>query len=96
MIPILVFYLHVVATVYVFTKRWQEENRTEAFVAVAFMALVFFAGWSVSTFILKLLIGQEGLGKFFERDALSLILLTMLEVALYSLYFTRGGRQKES
>lgn len=92
MIPLFVFYLHVVAATYVFTKRWQEENRAEAFLAVGFMALIFFVGWSVSTFILKLFVDQGGLGKFFDRDAMSLVLLTILETGLYSLYFTKRKR----
>lgn len=95
MIALFVFYLHVVAAVYVFTKRWQDENRREAFLAVCFMVLIFFVGWSVSTFILKIFVAQQGLGKFFDRDAMSLVLLTILEGGLYSLYFKKRKRSTE-
>ena len=89
MIPLLVFYIHIVAAAYVFTKRWQNENTAEAFIAVGFMTVVFFVGWTAATFILKLFVDQEGLGKLFDRDAMSLMLLTILEAGLYSMYFKK-------
>jgi enoyl-CoA hydratase/carnithine racemase len=85
-IPILVFYLHVVAIAGAFTKRWQEEGLVEGFLVVFFMALVFFVGWSISSFILKLFMPQAGLGYFFDRDAASLLLLTAGEGILYYFY----------
>lgn len=91
MIPLVVFYIHIVATAYIFTKRWQDEGKAEAFIAVGFMTVVFFVGWSVSTFILKLIIDQEGFGKLFDRDAMSLTLLALLEAGLYSMYFKKKG-----
>jgi drug/metabolite transporter (DMT)-like permease len=92
MIVLCIFYLHVVAAAYVFTKRWQETNTKEAIVAVGFMALVFFVGWSVATVILQFFIEREGLGKWFDRDAMALVLLTVLETVLYSTYFQRKKR----
>ncbi len=94
MIPLFIFYIHVVAATYVYVKRWQEEGKTEAFLAVGFMILIFFVGWSVSTFILKLLVDQRGLGEFFDRDAMSLVLLTILEAGLYVFYFRKKGRSE--
>lgn len=92
MIVLCIFYLHVVAAAYVFTKRWQETNTKEAFLAVGFMALVFFVGWSVATLVLQLFIEQEGLGKWFDRDAMALVFLTVLEIVLYAMYFQRKKR----
>lgn len=92
MIPLFVFYIHVVAATYVYAKRWQEEGIIEAFLAVGFMILIFFVGWSVSTAVLKLLVDERGLGRFFDRDATSLVLLTILEVGLYVFYFKKKGR----
>lgn len=92
MIVLCIFYLHVVAAAYVFTKRWQEANTKEALLAVGFMTLVFFVGWSVATFILQLFVVQEGLGKWFDRDTMALTLLTVMEVILYSMYLQRRRR----
>lgn len=89
MIPLLVFYLHVVVASYMYAKRWQEEGKAEAFLAVGFMILIFFVGWSVSTVLLKFFVDQAGLGRFFDRDAMSLVLLTFLEVGLYLFYFKK-------
>jgi len=86
MIELLVFYVHIVALVTMFTKRWQEEGWSEAFLVVFFMALIFFVGWSITSFIAKLLMDEEGFGLFLNRDAVSLLLLTIGEGILYYFY----------
>ena len=86
MIELVVFYVHVVAIVAMFTKRWQEEGLSEGFLVVFFMGLIFFVGWSITSFLMKLMMEQEGLGKFFDRDAASLLLLTVAEGILYYFY----------
>jgi len=94
MVALLVFYAHVVAMAWAFTKRWQEEGLAEGFIAVAFMVLIFFVGWSISSFILKLFMEQEGLGVFFDRDAASLVLLTAGESVLYYFFVRKEPAQK--
>ena len=96
MISVLIFYAHFVAGSYIFTKRWQEANTAEAFLAVAFMTVVFLVGWSVSTFLLKIVVDPGGLGKLFDRDAMSLTLLTLMEAGLYSLYYRRQRRDADT
>jgi hypothetical protein len=96
MVELFVFYIHVVAVVAMFTKRWQEEGLSEAFLVVFFMALIFFVGWSIATFLMKLLMEQEGLGLFFDRDAASLLLLTAGEVVLYYFYLRDEKRPQPS
>jgi hypothetical protein len=86
MVPLLVFYIHVVAIAAVFTKRWQDEGLTEGLLGVFFMGLIFFVGWSISSFILKLVMNKEGLGYFLDRDAASLLLLTAGEGVFYYFY----------
>lgn len=86
MIPLLVFYLHIVAVAAVFTRRWQEEGLGEGFLAVFFMALIFFVGWSMSSFLMKLLMSEQGLGILLDRDAASLSLLTVAEAVFYYYY----------
>jgi hypothetical protein len=86
-IPLLVFYLHVVALAAVFTKRYQEESVGEGFLAVFFMALIFFVGWAMASFLMKLIMPPEGWATWFDRDAASLALLTLGEAVLYYFYF---------
>ncbi len=90
MIPLVVFYLHIVGIAAAFTKRWQEETLTEGLLAVFFVALIFFVGWSMSSFIMKLFMTPQGFGMLFDRDAASLMLLTVAEGIFYYFYL-RGG-----
>ena len=87
MVALIVFYLHIVAVTAVFTKRYQEEGVGEGFLAVFFMALIFFVGWAMASFITRLVMPPEGFAPWFNRDAASLVLLTIGESVLYYFYF---------
>jgi hypothetical protein len=87
MVPLLVFYLHVVTFVAVYTKRWQVEGVKEGVLAVIFMALIFFVGWSMASYIVKLVMPPGGLAKAFDNDAAALTLLTLGEGIFYFFYF---------
>jgi hypothetical protein len=87
MVPLVVFYLHVVTIVAVFTKRWQVEGLKEGILAVMFMALIFFVGWSMSSYIVKLTMPPGGLAKAFDNDSVALTILTIGEAIFYYFYF---------
>ncbi len=93
MVTLFVFYIHTVAAVYAFTDQYQEEGLGAGTLAVAFMGIVFSVGWSISTFILKFLMNERGFGRYFDRDALSLALLTAGEAVFYYLYL-KGMKKK--
>ncbi len=95
MIPLIVFYLHIMAFVAVFTKRYQAEGVGEGFLAVFFMGLIFFVGWAMASFIMKLLMPLEGLATWFDRDAASLFLLTTAEGILYYFYFREDEKDDQ-
>ncbi|MGA9116894.1 MAG: hypothetical protein WB626_08975 [Bacteroidota bacterium] len=90
MVALCVFYIHVVAACAVFTVRWQEEGPGEGLLGVFFMGLLFFVGWSMSSFLVKLVMAEEGFGPALDRDAVSLLLLTIVEGIFYRFSF-RGG-----
>jgi len=92
MIPLLVFYVHIVAVAAAFTRRWQEEGIAEGVLAVFFVALIFFVGWSIVSFLLKLVIEAPGFGPLLDRDALALLLLTVGEGFFYY-FFLRNDRR---
>ena len=94
MIPLLVFFIHVVAFAAIFTKRWQEEGIGEGVLGVVFALLIFFVGWSMASFITKLVMQPEGFGRWFDRDAASLLLLTVAEGIFYYFYF-RNSRSEQ-
>jgi len=96
MIPLLVFYVHVVAIAAAFTREWQHGGIGEGFLAVFFVSLNFFVGWSISSFVLKLLISQRGLGEGLDRDALALLLLTLGEALFYTLFLRNRGTQQSA
>ena len=94
MIPLVVFYLHIVAIAGAYTRRWQEEGMAEGFLAVFFMALIFFVGWSMASFVMKLLMTAGGAGTALNRDSASLLLLTGAEAVFY--YFYLRGEERPS
>jgi hypothetical protein len=85
-VPLIVFYVHIVAVVAVFTKRSQDEGVGEGFLAVFFMALIFFVGWSMASFIMKLIMAAGAAGAVLNRDSASLLLLTAAEGVFYYFY----------
>lgn len=86
MIDLLVFYIHVVVFAAGFTRRWQESGISEGLLTVFFMALIFFVGWSMSSFIMKLALPQGGWGPVLDRDTAALLLLTVAEGVFYYFY----------
>lgn len=86
MIELLVFYAHIVAVATMFTKRWQEEGLVEGLLVVLFMALIFFVGWSITSFLMKLLMDQQVIWGVLDKDGAALGLLTVAECVLYYFY----------
>ena len=95
MVTLFVFYIHTVGAVYAFTEQYQEEGIGAGALAVAFMGIIFSVGWSISTFILKFLISEKGFGMYFNRDALSLAVLTIGEAVFYYFYL-KGTKAKRT
>jgi hypothetical protein len=91
MIPLIVFYLHVVGLAVAFTRRWQDDGVGEGLLAVFFGALIFFVGWSISSFIMKLLMSVEGFGPLLDRDSASLLALTVGEGIFYYFFLRDAG-----
>ncbi len=96
MVELIVFYAHIVAFAAAFTKRWQDEGVSEGFLAVFFMALIFFVGWSMTSFLSRLILASKGFGPLLDRDAFSLLLLTASEAVFYYFYLKTGEPGKAS
>ncbi|MCL5020889.1 MAG: hypothetical protein M1339_04335 [Bacteroidetes bacterium] len=91
MVPVLIFWMHIVAGVYLFVKRYYEETLGEAFLSIIFAAIIFTAGWTLSSFIVHFVFTPQGLGPALRPDSLSLVLLTFLEAIFYKIWFSRPG-----
>ena len=97
MITAFIFFIHFIFAILVFTKKWQEESITQAWMNVGLIIILFSVGWTITGMIAKLIMNQEGLGVYFDRDTFSLILLTIIEFFLYKFYYqtpTEDGKGK--
>ena len=87
MIGIFVFYLHIIGAVYAFSKSYVEHKTADAFMALAFVGVIFSVGWTMAGFIVKFVYPDEGFGAFLDPDTVSLMLVTVFEAILYGTYF---------
>ncbi len=87
MITAIIFFAHFIFTLIIFTKKWQEEGLSSAWMNVALIVILFAVGWTVTGMIAKILMEQEGFGIYFDRDTFSLTLLSILEVFFYRFYY---------
>jgi formate hydrogenlyase subunit 3/multisubunit Na+/H+ antiporter MnhD subunit len=87
MIASLIFFIHLLFALIVFTKKWQEENLTSGFLNVGLVGILFGVGWSLSNIAAKFLLEPEGFGIYFDRDTFSLVLLTIGEYFFYRMYY---------
>ncbi|MHB9014186.1 MAG: hypothetical protein ACYC49_18395 [Ignavibacteriaceae bacterium] len=99
MITEIIFFVHFLFTLIIFTKKWQEENLSDAFINIGLIGLLFTIGWSISGIIAKLLMSQKGLGIMFDRDTFSLTILSVIEFFFYRMYykdiFSEAGTEKQ-
>jgi len=97
MISAFIFFIHFIFALIIFTKKWQEEKLSSAFLNVGLIIILFSVGWTVTGLIAKLVMEPEGLGIYFDRDTFSLSLLTITEYFFYKIYYknttTEGGKE---
>lgn len=96
MITALIFFAHLLFITVVFTKKWQSDSLTSAFVNAALIILLFSVGWSISTMITKLVIGPKGFGLYLDRDAFSLLILSVAEYFFYRIYYNEKAPGNEN
>ena len=96
MIGVVIFYVHVIVAVAIYTRAWQQGNMTEGFLGLAFFGVIFSVGWTFASFLLKLFLPAEGIAVWCDRNTLSLVFLAVLEFLLYRFYFRDyfAGRKK--
>ena len=94
MLILIIFYLHITGAVIAFTSRWQEEGWSDGFMVLGFMGLIFAIGWTMVGLVIHFII-PRGIPKVLDSDSLSLLMLTLLEGALYYFYFIKGEKPTE-
>ncbi len=99
MITAIIFFAHFIFTLIIFTKKWQDEGVSAAWMNVGLIGILFAVGWTMTGMIAKILMEQEGLGIHFDRDTFSLTLLTIMEVFFYRFYYkdtvTEDDKEKQ-
>ncbi len=94
MIEVFIFFLHILAALYAFTRAWQDNHVKEGVLAVALIGLVFAIGWSITGTVAHLILpGGSGV-YWFTADTLSLVLLFIPEVLLFRLFFLQRERRR--
>ena len=98
MVIALIFLIHIVFILYVFTKRWKKESQSAAWTDIILIVIIFSVGWSLTTMFSKVFWEPIGFGKHFDRDTVALTLLTIVEFFFYKMYFkdllTEDGKEK--
>ena len=87
MVAAFIFFMHFLFSLIIFTKKWQEDGLSSAFLNIALVLILFAVGWTITSLLAKLLMEAEGLGLYFDRDTFSLTLLTLGETIFYLLYY---------
>lgn len=87
MIISFIFFLHLIFSLIIFTKKWQDEKLSSGFLNVGLIAIIFAVGWSIASMIAKLIMEPAGFGINFDRDTFALVLLTIGEYFFYKLYY---------
>ncbi|MBK8945665.1 MAG: hypothetical protein IPM32_10415 [Ignavibacteriae bacterium] len=87
MIIVLIFLLHIIFVGYIFIKKLKKESLSSALINLAFIIIFFSVGWSISGMLVKLVFEPEGFGRFFDRDTITLTLLTIAEYFFFKFYY---------
>lgn len=87
MISAIIFFIHFIFILIIFTTKWQEDGISSAWMNVGLIVILFAVGWTITGIISTLLMDQEGFGVLLDRDAFSLTLLTILEFFFYRIYY---------
>jgi hypothetical protein len=106
MITAIIFSAHLLFALIVFTKKWQIESISAAWLNIGLIGILFSVGWTITGMIAPLIMEPKGLGIFFDRDTFSLTLLSVGEFLFYNIYYkdifgrletkpTEAGKEKQ-
>jgi hypothetical protein len=87
MIEIIIFELHLLATLFVFTKGWQDGGIKDGLMGVAILLLFFTIGWAITGTLSTFIYPIEWNSVYFTQDTFSLVLLLIPEIFFFKFYF---------
>jgi hypothetical protein len=89
MISAFIFFAHFIFLLLIFTWKWQKDGISGAIMNVSLILILFAVGWTITGMIAKFFMEPKGFGLYFDRDAFSLTLLTIIEFFFYRIYYNR-------
>lgn len=89
MIEIFIFYLHIIAALYAFTKNWQNRTLKDAFLSLIILLLVFAIGWALTGSLAYAIYPSSWNTPYFNYDTLSLVLLVIPEAVFFYFFFIK-------
>lgn len=90
MIEILIFFIHIIAAIFAFTKKWQESSIKEGFLAIILITLLFFIGWALTGTLAHALMPDKGENNLLTGDSLSLLILLPIEIWFYIVFILKS------
>ncbi len=87
MVSAVIFTVHFIFALIIFTKKWQDESISAALLNIGLIAILFSVGWTITGMISGFIMKPKGLGIFFTGDDFSLTLLTLAEYFFYRMYY---------
>ncbi|HSP88413.1 MAG TPA: hypothetical protein VLN45_09790 [Ignavibacteriaceae bacterium] len=99
MVTAFIFFAHLFFALYIFTKKWQNDNLKSAFLNIVLIGILFSVGWTIATMVSQIFMDPEGFGIQFNRDTFSLTILSIVEYFFYKIYYkeesTEDGMEKQ-
>lgn len=87
MISAVIFFVHFLFILIIFTWKWQRNGISGAFLNMSLILILFGVGWTITGLVAKLVMEPKGLGLYYDRDTFSLSLLTIAEYFFYKIYY---------
>ena len=95
----IIFTIHFLFALIIFTKKWQDDSISAALLNVGLIAILFSVGWTITGMISEFIMQPKGLGILYTRDDFSLSILSIGEYFFYKMYykdvFTEAGTEKQ-
>jgi hypothetical protein len=96
MVTAIIFSAHLIFTLIIYTKKWQSESVSAAWLNVGLIGILFSVGWTITGMISPLIMDSKGFGILFDRDAFSLTLLIIGEFFFFRIYYKDIFTQAEA
>ncbi len=96
MIEIFIFYLHIVAFLYAFTKNWMYRSIKEGFLGIAILFLIFAIGWALTGTLAYAIYPENWHSLYFSHNTLALVMLTIPESFFFYYFFVKDTAENET